>query len=149
VAKFVPVPDVPKRFNEQLIVSATKLTATEVRGAAGGGSVFGAAGFLWASAAAEEGTDYHSSRSSRCQSLVLEVNQPNPTNPTNNRNNQPTTEPTDIQDVRALEDVAEWSVPDRQMRYGANEMRIPVKSVFKLIFDEMWHPFYVFQVCGC
>ncbi len=31
------------------------------------------------------------------------------------------------------------------MRYGANEMRIPVKSVALLVFDEMWHPFYVFQ----
>jgi hypothetical protein len=45
-----------------------------------------------------------------------------------------------------LEEVADWSVEDRQMRYGTNEMRIPVKSVAKLIFDEMWHPFYVFQV---
>ena len=42
--------------------------------------------------------------------------------------------------------MAEWSVADRQMRYGANEMRIPVKSVGRLVFDEMWHPFYVFQV---
>jgi hypothetical protein len=45
-----------------------------------------------------------------------------------------------------LDEVADWSVDDRQMRYGANEMRIPVKSVAALIFDEMWHPFYVFQV---
>jgi len=45
-----------------------------------------------------------------------------------------------------LEEVADWSVDDRQMRYGPNEMRIPVKGVAKLIFDEMWHPFYVFQV---
>lgn len=25
-------------------------------------------------------------------------------------------------------------------------MAIPVKSIPMLIFDEMWHPFYVFQV---
>jgi hypothetical protein len=31
------------------------------------------------------------------------------------------------------------------MRYGANEMAIPVKSIPTLVFDEMWHPFYVFQ----
>lgn len=30
-------------------------------------------------------------------------------------------------------------------RYGANEMRIPVKSLPMLIFEEMWHPFYCFQ----
>ena len=30
-------------------------------------------------------------------------------------------------------------------RYGSNEMPIPVKSIPQLIFDEMWHPFYVFQ----
>lgn len=31
------------------------------------------------------------------------------------------------------------------MHYGANEMRIPVKSLGTLIHNEMWHPFYVFQ----
>ena len=48
-------------------------------------------------------------------------------------------------DPCVLEDVAEWSVADRQMRYGGNEMRVPVKGVGRLVFDEMWHPFYVFQ----
>lgn len=33
----------------------------------------------------------------------------------------------------------------RARRYGANEMAIPVKSLGSIIFDEMWHPFYVFQ----
>jgi hypothetical protein len=31
VGKYVPVPDVPKRFNEQLVASATQLAATQVR----------------------------------------------------------------------------------------------------------------------
>lgn len=39
----------------------------------------------------------------------------------------------------------EWQLTDRQQRYGANEMAIPVKSIVSLIADEMWHPFYVFQ----
>ena len=30
-------------------------------------------------------------------------------------------------------------------RYGTYEMPIPVKSIPALVFDEMWHPFYVFQ----
>lgn len=35
---------------------------------------------------------------------------------------------------------------ERAVRYGSNEMEIPVKSIPKLIFEEMWHAFYVFQV---
>lgn len=27
-------------------------------------------------------------------------------------------------------------------------MRIPVKSLASLVFDEMWHPFYFFQYCS-
>ena len=38
-----------------------------------------------------------------------------------------------------------WDLADRQLRYGTNEMKIPVKSVLELVYDEMWHPFYVFQ----
>ncbi|KAG2500541.1 hypothetical protein HYH03_001317 [Edaphochlamys debaryana] len=45
----------------------------------------------------------------------------------------------------AVEEAAEWDLGERQLRYGTNEMAIPVKSIFTLIFDEMWHPFYVFQ----
>ncbi|GIL56505.1 hypothetical protein Vafri_11862 [Volvox africanus] len=39
----------------------------------------------------------------------------------------------------------EWDLGERQLRYGKNEMTIPVKSIPMLIFHEMWHPFYVFQ----
>jgi hypothetical protein len=42
-------------------------------------------------------------------------------------------------------DEPEWDLLDRQMRYGTNEMAIPVASMPSLIFAEMWHPFYVFQ----
>jgi hypothetical protein len=31
------------------------------------------------------------------------------------------------------------------MRYGSNEMAIPITSIPMIIFKEMWHPFYVFQ----
>lgn len=81
VGKYVPVPDVPRRFNEGLMAGAARLAATK--------------------------------------------------------------------DWRALEAAADWSPADRSLRYGSNEMRIPVKSVPALIFDEMWHPFYVFQVRCC
>jgi len=43
-----------------------------------------------------------------------------------------------------LED-PDMDVADREMRYGTNEMLIPVQSVPMLIFNEMWHPFYCFQ----
>ncbi|EFJ40236.1 hypothetical protein VOLCADRAFT_108270 [Volvox carteri f. nagariensis] len=39
----------------------------------------------------------------------------------------------------------EWDLGERQLRYGKNEMAIPVKSIPMLVFHEMWHPFYVFQ----
>lgn len=39
---------------------------------------------------------------------------------------------------------AGW-LPERQLHYGTNEMRVPVKSVPALALSEMWHPFYVFQ----
>ncbi|GFR50065.1 hypothetical protein Agub_g12207, partial [Astrephomene gubernaculifera] len=45
----------------------------------------------------------------------------------------------------AVEEEQEWDLEERQLRYGTNEMSIPVKSIPMLIFDEMWHPFYVFQ----
>ncbi|PNW86612.1 hypothetical protein CHLRE_02g093700v5 [Chlamydomonas reinhardtii] len=45
----------------------------------------------------------------------------------------------------AVEEAQEWDLGGRQLRYGTNEMAIPVKSIPMLIFDEMWHPFYVFQ----
>jgi cation-transporting ATPase 13A3/4/5 len=47
--------------------------------------------------------------------------------------------------ITSVLDDHEWDVADRQLRYGANEMRIPVKSIAALVADEMWHPFYVFQ----
>ncbi len=47
---------------------------------------------------------------------------------------------------RATElDEPSWDLIDRQMRYGSNEMAIPVTTIPQLIFTEMWHPFYVFQ----
>ena len=33
----------------------------------------------------------------------------------------------------------------RRLRYGANAMVVPVRPLASLVFDEMWHPFYVFQ----
>ncbi|KAG2425624.1 hypothetical protein HYH02_014997 [Chlamydomonas schloesseri] len=45
----------------------------------------------------------------------------------------------------AVEEAQDWDLGERQLRYGTNEMAIPVKSIPMLIFDEMWHPFYVFQ----
>ncbi|GIL93414.1 hypothetical protein Vretifemale_20808 [Volvox reticuliferus] len=45
----------------------------------------------------------------------------------------------------AAEMEQEWDLGERQLRYGKNEMMIPVKSIPMLIFHEMWHPFYVFQ----
>lgn len=45
---------------------------------------------------------------------------------------------------RALED-HEWQLTERQLRYGTNDMAIPVQGILALVADEMWHPFYVFQ----
>lgn len=42
-------------------------------------------------------------------------------------------------------DEPSWDLLDRQMRYGSNEMAIPITSIPMIIFKEMWHPFYVFQ----
>jgi cation-transporting ATPase 13A3/4/5 len=46
---------------------------------------------------------------------------------------------------RSVLEEREWRLPERQQRYGTNEMAIPVKSIAALVADEMWHPFYVFQ----
>ncbi|GLC61164.1 hypothetical protein PLESTB_001725200 [Pleodorina starrii] len=45
----------------------------------------------------------------------------------------------------AAEQQQQWDLAERQLRYGTNEMAIPVKSIPMLVFNEMWHPFYVFQ----
>jgi cation-transporting P-type ATPase 13A2 len=39
----------------------------------------------------------------------------------------------------------EWERADRHALYGANELKIPVKSPLELLAEEMIHPFYVFQ----
>jgi cation-transporting ATPase 13A3/4/5 len=37
-------------------------------------------------------------------------------------------------------------MPVLATRYGTNQMEIPVKSILRLISEEMWHPFYCAQV---
>ncbi|KIZ00480.1 hypothetical protein MNEG_7481 [Monoraphidium neglectum] len=161
VGKYVPVPDVPKRFNEQLVASATQLAATQVRSSDWAALPSdGAAGTprpAWAARLAEwfsqrldgdgmggvavsQKQDVAAARqrergASAADAGSCPQGRPAPRAPPERG----------ARDWRVLEDVAEWSVADRQMRYGANEMRIPVKGVARLVFDEMWHPFYVFQ----
>lgn len=38
-----------------------------------------------------------------------------------------------------------WDLWEREVQYGANQMKIPVKSLSEIIYSAMWHPFYVFQ----
>lgn len=48
----------------------------------------------------------------------------------------------------ALGDMAHDERDALLLRYGLNEMRVPVPSVAELVADELASPFYVFQVCS-
>jgi len=165
---FLPVPDTPKDFNKQLKVSAAALAATD--DPRYGGGIMCIHKMTWGNAGIGLGglcclrlmvrcvhacqIAYYVAYMrplSRCIVLCCHALQHEAGRVHRNHDAWQLlgTEPAPacaamLFSCRALED-HEWQLTERQLRYGTNDMAIPVQGILALVADEMWHPFYVFQ----